>query len=72
MYSDGPGGSRAALCRGRGCAARAGRAVAVFLASGQGDTLSGRFLSITDNVAELVQQAEEIRRADRYVLRLRK
>jgi cyclopentanol dehydrogenase len=46
--------------------------LAVFLASGQGDALSGRFLSITDNVAALVEQAEEIRREDRYVLRLRK
>lgn len=46
--------------------------LAVFLASGQGDALSGRFLSITDNVADLVQRAEEIRREDRYVLRLRK
>jgi len=44
----------------------------VWLASGQGDGLSGRFLSVTDDVAELARWAEEIRRDERYVLRWRK
>jgi 3-oxoacyl-[acyl-carrier protein] reductase len=44
----------------------------VFLSSGRGDTLSGRFVHVLDDVHELVRRAEEIRRDDLYVLRLRK
>jgi NAD(P)-dependent dehydrogenase (short-subunit alcohol dehydrogenase family) len=43
----------------------------VFLASGDGDGLSGRCLSVGDDVAELVRRTEEIQRHDLYVLRLR-
>jgi NAD(P)-dependent dehydrogenase (short-subunit alcohol dehydrogenase family) len=41
-----------------------------FLASGQGDGLSGRFLSVTDDVAELARRAEDIQRQNLYVMRL--
>ena len=44
----------------------------VFLASGQADALSGCFISVDDNVAEMVQRAEEIRREGLHTLRLRK
>lgn len=43
-----------------------------FLASGQGDGLSGRFLSVTDDVAELARRAEDIQRQNLYVLRLQR
>lgn len=44
----------------------------VFLASGKGDALSGRYLTVDDDVAELVRQAERIRQEDLYTLRLRR
>lgn len=50
---------------------RAARLV-VFLASGQADALSGCFISVDDDVAEMVQRAEEIRREGLHTLRLRK
>ena len=43
----------------------------VFLASGQGDGLSGRCLYVHYDVAELAQRAETIQRDGLYVLRLR-
>lgn len=43
----------------------------LFLASGKADELSGRYISIDDDVAELVRRAEEIERDDLYTLRLR-
>jgi hypothetical protein len=43
-----------------------------FLASGQGDGLSGRYLSVADDVAELAKRAEAIQRQNLYVLRLQK
>ena len=42
----------------------------IFLASGQGDGLSGRFLAVGDDVAELARRAEDIQRQNLYVLRL--
>jgi hypothetical protein len=44
----------------------------LFLASGQADALSGCFVSIDDDVAEMVQRAEKIRREGLHTLRLRK
>jgi NAD(P)-dependent dehydrogenase (short-subunit alcohol dehydrogenase family) len=44
----------------------------LFIASGRADALTGRFLSVDDDVADLVRRAEEIERNDLYVLRLRK
>jgi NAD(P)-dependent dehydrogenase (short-subunit alcohol dehydrogenase family) len=50
---------------------RAGQ-LAVFLASGKGDVLSGRFINVYDDVNELVQRAEQIQQEQLYTLRLRK
>lgn len=44
----------------------------VFLASGEADGLSGRFLSVFDDVAGLARRADEVRRDDTYALRLKK
>jgi NAD(P)-dependent dehydrogenase (short-subunit alcohol dehydrogenase family) len=44
----------------------------VLLASGRADALSGRFLSIFDDLGDLVRHADDIRRDDRYALRLLK
>jgi len=46
--------------------------LAVFLASGAGDALAGRFLHVLDDVGELVARADEVRRDDLYTLRLRR
>lgn len=43
----------------------------VFLASGKGDSLSGRFLIVPEDPAELVERSDEIRQRDLYTLRLR-
>ena len=43
----------------------------VFLASGQADALSGCYISVNDDVAEMVQRAEEIQQGELYTLRLR-
>lgn len=44
----------------------------VFLASGRGDALSGRYVYALDDVEDLVERAAEIQRDDLYVLRLRR
>jgi NAD(P)-dependent dehydrogenase (short-subunit alcohol dehydrogenase family) len=43
----------------------------VFLASGRVDALSGCFISVRDDVAEMVSRAQEIREGELYTLRLR-
>jgi NAD(P)-dependent dehydrogenase (short-subunit alcohol dehydrogenase family) len=53
-----------------GTAAEAARLV-VLLASGVADGLSGRYLSVTDDVPALAARAAELRATDRLVLRLR-
>jgi NAD(P)-dependent dehydrogenase (short-subunit alcohol dehydrogenase family) len=40
------------------------------LASGRADALSGRYISMEDDIDELIDHAEEIRRADSHVLKL--
>jgi NAD(P)-dependent dehydrogenase (short-subunit alcohol dehydrogenase family) len=50
---------------------RAGE-LAVFLASGRADALTGRFIHVLDDVADLVRRAEEIRNEDLYTVRLRR
>jgi NAD(P)-dependent dehydrogenase (short-subunit alcohol dehydrogenase family) len=50
---------------------RAGELV-VFLASGRADALAGRFLHPLDDVADLVERANEIVEQDLYAIRLRK
>jgi 3-oxoacyl-[acyl-carrier protein] reductase len=44
----------------------------VFLASGQADRLSGRYVHVLDDIRELVQRADEIAAQDLYALRVRK
>jgi NAD(P)-dependent dehydrogenase (short-subunit alcohol dehydrogenase family) len=44
----------------------------LLLASGRADVLSGRYLSVFDDVAELIRRADEIQRDDLYTMRLRK
>ena len=43
----------------------------VFLASGKADALSGCFISVSDDVTEMVQREDEIREGELYTLRLR-
>jgi len=43
----------------------------LLLASGEADALSGCFISIHDDVAEMARRAEEIQRDDLHKLRLR-
>jgi NAD(P)-dependent dehydrogenase (short-subunit alcohol dehydrogenase family) len=43
----------------------------VLLASGQADALSGCFISVADDVSEMVSRAEEIRQDELYTMRLR-
>jgi hypothetical protein len=43
----------------------------VWLATGRADQLSGRYLTVDDNLETLVARAEEIQQADLYTLRLR-
>lgn len=43
----------------------------LFLASGRGDALTGRFLNVTDDVVQLVRQQAEIEQGDLYTMRLR-
>jgi len=43
----------------------------LFLASGRGDGLTGRFLRVDDDWEDLARQAEKIRKDDLYTLRLR-
>ena len=44
----------------------------VFLASGQADRLSGRYVHVLDDIRELVRRAEEVAASDLYALRVRK
>jgi hypothetical protein len=43
----------------------------VFLASGKGDSLSGRYFRATEDWQEMADAADIIRRDDLYTLRLR-
>src|SRR5262249_2504689 len=42
-----------------------------FLASGQANSLSGRFLTVDDNLPDMLQRAEEIVQNDLHMMRLR-
>jgi NAD(P)-dependent dehydrogenase (short-subunit alcohol dehydrogenase family) len=46
-------------------------ALVVRLASGEADGLSGRYLTVQDDLDDLISRAEEIRRSDSHVLRRR-
>jgi NAD(P)-dependent dehydrogenase (short-subunit alcohol dehydrogenase family) len=52
-------------------AERAGE-LAVLLAGGRADALTGRFVHVLDDVHDLIRRVDEIRQDDLYVLRLRK
>ena len=41
------------------------------LASGAGDALSGRYLSVEHDVAALLERADEVERNDLHTLRIR-
>jgi NAD(P)-dependent dehydrogenase (short-subunit alcohol dehydrogenase family) len=44
----------------------------VYLASGRADALTGRYLSVNDDVPALVRRSEEIKEQDLYTMRLRR
>jgi NAD(P)-dependent dehydrogenase (short-subunit alcohol dehydrogenase family) len=46
-------------------------ALMLFLASGQADALSGRYIDVDDDLDSLLQQIDAIKNDDRYMLRLR-
>jgi NAD(P)-dependent dehydrogenase (short-subunit alcohol dehydrogenase family) len=76
LAMDAPPGSPAAWIQDEVAAGRAvpperGAEVLLYLASGRADALSGRYLTVHDDVAGLVARADEIRRDDLYTLRLR-
>jgi hypothetical protein len=47
-------------------------ALVLVLASGRADALTGRFISDTDDVEQMILDAERIQRDDLYAMRLRK
>ena len=49
-----------------------GTRLVLFLALGAGDALSGRFLAVPDNPAEVARRATEVERDELYVLRMRR
>jgi hypothetical protein len=44
----------------------------LWLASGKADELSGRFIAVSDDVQEMIEQVEKIKQEGLYTLRLRK
>ena len=50
---------------------RAGELCA-FLATGQADGLSGRFIHVEDDIRDMAQRADQIRKDDQYALRIRR
>jgi hypothetical protein len=65
------GGFRRALAAGRGAAPERAADLVVLLASGMADALSGCFITVRDDVADMVARAEEIEQNELYTLRLR-
>ncbi|MBV9279569.1 MAG: hypothetical protein JOZ41_05770, partial [Chloroflexi bacterium] len=59
------------LAEGREVAPECAAQLVLRLATGEADSLSGRYLSVYEDLSALVAQAEEIRRDDLYTLRLR-
>jgi NAD(P)-dependent dehydrogenase (short-subunit alcohol dehydrogenase family) len=67
------GGSfRKSFSAGRDVPPERAAQLVVFLASGEADALSGCFISVSDDVAEMVSRAEEIQENEQYTLRLRR
>jgi hypothetical protein len=76
LAMDAPPGSPAAWIRqevaaGRTVPPELPAQMLVSLASGQADVLSGRYLTVHDDLAALLERAPEIQRNDLYMLRLR-
>jgi NAD(P)-dependent dehydrogenase (short-subunit alcohol dehydrogenase family) len=65
------GGMRKGFAAGRDASPERLAQLAVTLASGAADALSGCFITVDDDVAEMVQRAEEIQRDKLYTLGLR-
>jgi NAD(P)-dependent dehydrogenase (short-subunit alcohol dehydrogenase family) len=64
-------GLRSIFDRGRDIAPDRAANLVAFLAVGKADALSGRFISVRDDVEEMAQRAEEIRENQLYTLRLK-
>jgi NAD(P)-dependent dehydrogenase (short-subunit alcohol dehydrogenase family) len=62
---------RKAIETGRGIPPERAANLVLLLASGKADTLSGCYIDVEDDVAEMVQRAEEIKEKQLYTLRLR-
>ncbi len=60
------------FAEGRDQSSEPGTQLVVFLASGAGDRLSGRFWIVPENPNEVASRAEDILRDDLYVLRVRR
>ncbi|HEV2124996.1 MAG TPA: SDR family oxidoreductase [Chloroflexota bacterium] len=57
---------------GRGIPPERSAQLILSLASGRADSLSGRFISVNDDLDDLIRRAEEIQRDNHYVLAIRK
>jgi NAD(P)-dependent dehydrogenase (short-subunit alcohol dehydrogenase family) len=64
-------GLRGIFERGRDIAPDRAANLVAFLASGKADALTGCFISVRDDVTEMVERAQEIREGELYTLRLR-
>jgi NAD(P)-dependent dehydrogenase (short-subunit alcohol dehydrogenase family) len=64
-------GLRRTFERGRDIAPDRAANLVTFLASGKADALSGCFISVREDVNQMVQRADEIREGELYTLRLR-
>ena len=62
---------RQQFAEGRGVPPERAGQLAVTLASGRADALSGRYVTVYDDLEEWIDRAAEIRRDDLYTLRLR-
>lgn len=62
---------RRQLADGRGAQPQRAAKLIVQLASGRGDSLSGRHLSVHDDLDVMLERLDDIRRADLFTLRLR-
>lgn len=61
----------AIFAQGRNHTVEPGTHLVLFLASGAGDQLSGRFWAVPEDPAQVIGSAEEVKRDDLYTLRLR-
>jgi NAD(P)-dependent dehydrogenase (short-subunit alcohol dehydrogenase family) len=64
-------GLRQVFDAGRDVSPEEAARLTVYLASGQADVLTGRYLPVSDDIPDLVRHAAEIKENDRYTMRLR-